>query len=171
MTFGIDVQNRDCNEKEIKQNYLNLSLCEKDGLICDSKRYEVLPVTGEEDIPPIFAKYMPTASVTDDYAILNNEASFGMSQDVVIFDPDNKSEDEFPFHHLIFNVIKSTVSTKNIYSQLVASFKEVTNVYEGNCECQDVIEINNFFQKKVSQMKKNYMKIYRTITMTLVRSL
>ena len=65
MTFGIDVQNRDFNEREINHNFLKIRLCEKDGLICYSKRYKLLPVTGKEDIPKIFAKYMPTTSVTD----------------------------------------------------------------------------------------------------------
>ena len=83
-----------------------------------------------------------------------------MSQEVSIFDANNKSEDEFPFHQLVENVLSSTVSHNNIYSQLVASFKKLTNVYEGNCECEEVIEINTLFQRKVStNEKKNTRKI------------
>ena len=81
-----------------------------------------------------------------------------MSQEVVIFDTKNNSEDTSPTHQMVSNVVTNTVSTKNIYSQLIASFKELTNIYEGNCECQDVVEIDNFFQAKVSQMKKNTWK-------------
>ena len=59
---------------------------------------------------------------------------------------------------MVSNVVTNTVSTKNIYSQLIASFKELTNIYEGNCEFQDVVEINNYFQAKVSQMKKKLLE-------------
>ena len=97
MTFGIDVQNRDFNEREINHIFLNIRLCEKGGLICDSKIYEVLPVTGEEDIPPIFTKYLEIASATDKYAVSQNEAPFGMSQEVSIFEGNDNFEDKLPF--------------------------------------------------------------------------
>ena len=41
----------------------------------------------------------------------------------------------------------------NVYSQLIISFKEVVNVYEGNCNKEDVELILNFFQTKVGEMK------------------
>ena len=72
---------------------------------------------------------MPTASVTEEGATSDNEAPFGMSQKVVIFDPNNNSEDTSPTHQMVSNVVTNTVTTKNIYSQLIASFKELTNVY------------------------------------------
>ena len=123
LKFVINVQNRDCNDREINKNFLNLSLRENNGLIYDSNRYEVLPVTGEEDIPPFFSKYLEIASATDKYAVSQNEAPFGMSQEVVIFDADNKSEDKFPSHQLVANVASSTAYPNNIYSQLISSFK------------------------------------------------
>ena len=66
--------------------------------------------------PPIFAKYMPTASVTEEGATSNNKAPFGMSQDVVIFDPNNNSGDAFPTHQMVSNVVTSTMSAKTMYS-------------------------------------------------------
>ena len=41
----------------------------------------------------------------------------------------------------------------NVYSQLIASFKEVATVYEGNYEKEDVELILKFFQTKVGEMK------------------
>ena len=41
----------------------------------------------------------------------------------------------------------------NVYSQLITSFKEVVNVYEGNCNKEDVELILKFFQTKVGEMK------------------
>ena len=41
----------------------------------------------------------------------------------------------------------------NVYSQLITSLKEVVNVYEGNCNKEDVELILNFSQTKVGEMK------------------
>ena len=45
-------------------------------------------------------------------------------------------------------------SSQNVYSQLITSFREMTNVYEGNCNQDDVDSILCFFQTSVGNMKK-----------------
>ena len=59
------------------------------------------------------------------------------------------------------------IASKNVYSQLVTYFRKTANVYEGNCNKDDVDSIISFFQQRVGEMKKRIItknSISQTVT-------
>ena len=48
---------------------------------------------------------------------------------------------------------KQSNSSKNVYSQLITSFREMTDVYEGNCNKHDIDSMLCYFQTSVGNVK------------------
>ena len=94
---------------------------------------------------------------------VDNDAPFGLSQDISIFsdgfnscDSDDSSSQRNALSQCIARCEDKNIqsnSSKNVYSQLITSFREMTNVYEGNCNKDDIDSMLCYFQKSVGNMK------------------
>ena len=76
----------------------------------------------------------------------------GMSQYENIHN--NEDDDDFiPFNHFDRTEEESSDRMVSPYSFLIASFKELTSIMDGNCEKNDIIHVHSFIHEQIGAFK------------------